>query len=196
MSTRARGGTARDVWGPCTAPACQHSEARGLRRTGSAKVPGLFELLPKAMCARGNLLCRTMPDPLVQGRALRKPRGWAVWPSQGIPYSQGAGADRQQCGNAPSAVREAIAAWCLQSPCARARRWQPAAQDGAAGTGKVGCSEVTRGASRGRAQEASAPAAPGAPPALGAAAAPLKRGSPEHCYYSYCRAEGNRQRDI
>lgn len=71
VSTRAGGGTAQDGWGTCTAPTCQHSSrAQGLRYTGSAKVPGLFEFLPKATCAGGNLLCRTMPDPLVQGRAL------------------------------------------------------------------------------------------------------------------------------
>lgn len=69
--------------------------------------------------------------------------------------------------------------------------WQPRVVQ--QGQGRWGGSEVTHSASQGRAQEASAP---GAPPTPGAAALALKRGSPEHRYYSYCRAEGNRQRDI
>lgn len=85
VSTRAGSGTAQDRWGTRTAPACQHSsEAQGLRHTGSAKVPGLFELLPKAMCARGNLLCRTMLDRLVQGRVKASWVGSTALP-RGLP---------------------------------------------------------------------------------------------------------------
>lgn len=86
-------------------------------------------------------------------------------------------------GNVSSVARAARAAPCLQCPCARARRWQLVAQDSAAGAGMVGGSDVTR-------------SSPWSPPSPGAAAVPLKRGSPEQRYYSYCRAEGNGQRDI
>lgn len=71
--------------------------------------------------------------------------------------SQGIGADPGSADrNVSSMVREAGAAWCLQSPSASA--WT-----GAARTERVGCSRVTHRASWETTQEGSAFPAPGDP---------------------------------